>query len=163
MTRKHLVAYGKREWHVNSLSRGLRKWISAARQKETNPSINPAPSTVESPGNMQLQKLLAKEEQRLEQEQKRAAIERRRKQQQERFQLQHELNHPLRQHHTQQKTMTLKGILGAPSGSRYLGHPASVAWHLLFFVTQALRDVLNIRFCTKKQSIFKLTNLYCYL
>lgn len=80
---------------------------------------------MESPGNVQLQKLLAKEEQRLEQEQKRAAIERRRKQQQERFQLQHELNHPLRQHHTQQKTMTLKGILVAPSGS----------------ILQALRDI----------------------
>ena len=78
-----------------------------AKQKESNPT--PAPSTVESPGNVQLQKLLAKEEQRLEQEQKRAAIERRRKQQQERFQQQHELNHPLRQHHTQQKTRTIKG------------------------------------------------------
>ena len=64
---------------------------------------------MESPGNVQLQKLLAKEEQRLEQEQRRAAIERRRKQQQERFQQQHELNHPLRQHHTQQKTRTIKG------------------------------------------------------
>ncbi|KAL9986874.1 hypothetical protein ACROYT_G001083 [Oculina patagonica] len=86
--------------------KGLRKWISVARQKENNPT--PAPSTVESPGNVQLQKLLAKEEQRLEQEQKRAALERRRKQQQERFQLQHELNHPLRQHHTPQRPRTLK-------------------------------------------------------
>ena len=41
-----------------------------ARQKEANPT--PTPNTVESPGNLQLQKLLAKEEQRLEQEQKRA-------------------------------------------------------------------------------------------
>ena len=76
-------------------SRGLKKWISVARQKQTNPI--PEPSAVELPGNKQLQKLLAKEEQRLEQEQKRAAIERRRKQQQDKFQLQHELNHPLRQ------------------------------------------------------------------
>ena len=94
-------------------SRGLRKWISAARQKETNPTPV-GPNTVESPGNAQLQKLLAKEEQRLEQEQKRAAIERRRKQQQERFQQQHELNHPLRHHHTQQKTRTLKGTCRSP-------------------------------------------------
>jgi len=78
--------------------KGLRKWIAATKQRESNPI--PESSAVESPGNKQLQKLLAKEEQRLEQEQKRAAIERRRKQQQERFQLQHELNHPLRQHHT---------------------------------------------------------------
>ena len=116
------------DWDVNSFPRGLRKWISAARQKEANPT--PAPSAVESPGNLQLQKLLAKEEQRLEQEQKRAAIERRRKQQQERFQLQHELNHPLRQHHMQQKTRTLKGILTASCWSRDLGHHASVVWQL---------------------------------
>lgn len=64
---------------------------------------------MESTGNIQLQKLLAKEEQRLEQEQKRAAIERRRKQQQDRFQLQHELNHPLRQPHTQQRSKIIKG------------------------------------------------------
>lgn len=64
---------------------------------------------MESTGNKQLQKLLAKEEQRLEQEQKRAALERRRKQQQDRFQLQHELNHPLRQSHTQQRSKTFKG------------------------------------------------------
>ena len=64
---------------------------------------------MESPGNKQLQNLLAKEEQRLEQEQRRAAVERRRKQQQERFQLQHELNHPLRQHHAPQNTRILKG------------------------------------------------------
>jgi len=144
MTRKHLVAYGKRDWHFYSFSRGLRKWISAARQKETNLSINPAPSTVESPGNMQLQKLLAKEEQRLEQEQKRAAIERRRKQQQERFQLQHELNHPLRQHHTQQKTMTLKGILIAPSGS----------------ILQALRDISCI--ASLKRCVMLLLPCYYY-
>lgn len=75
--------------------KGLKKWISVARQQQTNPT--PEPSAVESPGNKQLQRLLAKEEQRLEQEQKRAAIERRRKQQQDKFQLQHELNHPLRQ------------------------------------------------------------------
>lgn len=56
---------------------------------------------MEPQANKQLNKLLAKEEQRLEQEQKRAAVERRRKQQQEQFQLQHELNHPLRQHHAQ--------------------------------------------------------------
>ena len=113
------------DWDVNPFSRGLRKWISAARQKETNPTS--APSSVESPGNIQLQKLLAKEEQRLEQEQKRAAIERRRKQQQERFQLQHELNHPLRQHHMQQKTRTLKGIVITSSLSRYFGHRAIAA------------------------------------
>ena len=109
-TRKHFTTYGRRlnDSDVDSLFRGLRKWISAARQKGTNST--PTPSTVESPGNVQLQKLLAKEEQRLEQEQKRAAIERRRKQHQERFQLQHELNHPLRQHHMQQKTRTLQGI-----------------------------------------------------
>ena len=76
-------------------SRGLKKWILEARQQQTNPT--PEPSAVESPGNKQLQRLLAKEEQRLGQEQKRAAIERRRKQQQDKFQLQHELNHPLRQ------------------------------------------------------------------
>ena len=64
---------------------------------------------MESTGNKQLQKLLAKEEQRLEQEQKRAALERRRKQQQDRFQLQHELNHPLRQSHTQQRSKIFKG------------------------------------------------------
>ena len=60
--------------------------------------------------NAQLQNLLAKEEQRLEQEQKRAAVERRRKQQQEKFQLQHDLNHPLRYHHMQQRGSTPKGI-----------------------------------------------------
>ena len=119
------------DWHVNSFPRGLRKWISVARQKEANPT--PVPSTVESPGNIQLQKLLAKEEQRLEQEQKRAAIERRRKQQQERFQLQHELNHPLRQHHMQQKTRTLKGILTASSWSRDFGHHASVLMCFLIY------------------------------
>lgn len=64
---------------------------------------------MESTGNKQLQKLLAKEEQRLEQEQKRAALERRRKQQQDQFQLQHELNHPLRQSHTQQRSKIFKG------------------------------------------------------
>lgn len=92
---------------IVSIIRGLRKWISATRQRETNPT--PEPSVMETSGNKQLQKLLAKEEQRLEQEQKRAAIERRRKQQQEQFQLQHELNHPLRQHHAPQKTKTTKG------------------------------------------------------
>ena len=70
---------------------------------------------MESPGNKQLQKLLAKEEQRLEQEQKRAAIEKRRKQQQERFQLQHELNHPLRQHHTPPGAKIMRGWLISPS------------------------------------------------
>ena len=83
-----------------------------ARQQETHPI--PETSTIESPGNKQLQKLLAKEEQRLEQEQKRASVERRRKQQQERFQMQHELNHPLRQHHTQQKEKIPKGGLLRP-------------------------------------------------
>ena len=97
--------------HVNNtcllLCRGLRKWISTARHRENNHS--PEPSLVESSGSKQLKKLLAKEEQRLEQEQKRAAIERRRKQQQEQFQLQHELNHPLRQHHAPQSTKLVKG------------------------------------------------------
>ncbi|XP_068694461.1 m7GpppN-mRNA hydrolase-like [Montipora foliosa] len=87
--------------------KGLRKWISTARHRENNHS--PEPSLVESSGSKQLKKLLAKEEQRIEQEQKRAAIERRRKQQQEQFQLQHELNHPLRQHHTPQSTKLVKG------------------------------------------------------
>lgn len=86
--------------------KGLRKWISAAKQRETNPT--PEPSLMEPLGNKQLQKLLAKEEHRLEQEQRRAAVERRRKQQQERFQLQHELNHPLRQHYAPQNTKILK-------------------------------------------------------
>lgn len=87
-------------WHdpCVSLRRNLKKWISAARQREIR---SPEPRLVEPQGDKQLKKLLAKEEQRLEQEQKRAAVERRRKQQQEQFQLQHELNHPLRQHHAQ--------------------------------------------------------------
>lgn len=96
-------------YDLNVLVRGLRKWISAAKQRETNPT--PEPSLMEPLGNKQLQKLLAKEEHRLEQEQRRAAVERRRKQQQERFQLQHELNHPLRQHYAPQNTKILKGEL----------------------------------------------------
>lgn len=110
---------------VNFFHRNLRKWISTARQKEANPT--PAPSAVESPGNVQLQKLLAKEEQRLDQEQKRAAVERRRKQQQERFQLQHDLNHPLRYHHIQQRANALKGTAYSPLEPLYLGHRAYVA------------------------------------
>lgn len=86
--------------------KNLRKWI-ATRKKEAN-KPNPEPVALESPGNAQLQKLLAKEDQRLEQEQKRAAVERRRKQQQERFQQQHDLNHPLRYHHVQQRGNTMK-------------------------------------------------------
>nr|XP_058956380.1 m7GpppN-mRNA hydrolase-like [Pocillopora verrucosa] len=86
--------------------KNLRKWISA-RLKEAN-KPNPEPVASETSRNAQLQNLLAKEEQRLEQEQKRAAVERRRKQQQEKFQLQHDLNHPLRYHHMQQRGSTPK-------------------------------------------------------
>ena len=94
-------------WHdpCVSLPRNLKKWISAARQREVHP---PEPRSMEPQGSKQLNKLLAKEEHRLEQEQKRASVERRRKQQQEQFQLQHELNHPLRQHHPQ-NAKTLRG------------------------------------------------------
>ena len=81
--------------------------INGPTSAENNRSAEP--SLVESSGNKQLKKLLAKEEQRLEQEQKRGAIARRRKQQQEQFQLQHELNHPLRQHHAPQSTKLVEG------------------------------------------------------
>lgn len=101
--------------------KGLKKWISATRQQQTNPSSEP--NTMESTGNKQLQKLLAKEEQRLEQEQKRAALERRRKQQQDRFQLQHELNHPLRQSHTQQRSKIFKDYQSLKEAE--LGHRVS--------------------------------------
>ena len=50
----------------------------------------------------QLEKLLEKENFRLEQDKKQAALERQRKLQQERFTLQHELGHPLRHHHQAQ-------------------------------------------------------------
>ncbi|KAK2559283.1 m7GpppN-mRNA hydrolase [Acropora cervicornis] len=98
VTRENLRLNPSAFFMVIPFVKNLKKWISAARQPEVHP---PESRSMEPQGNKQLNKLLAKEEQRLEQEQKRASVERRRKQQQEQFQLQHELNHPLRQHHAQ--------------------------------------------------------------
>ncbi|XP_032220585.1 m7GpppN-mRNA hydrolase [Nematostella vectensis] len=78
--------------------KGLRRWISKqgkfGRSEKHSEAVE-----MSSPAEQQLQKLLEKEEARLEQDRKKAALEKRRKQQQEKFQLQHQLNHPLRQHH----------------------------------------------------------------
>lgn len=86
-------------------------------------------------GKKQLNKLLAKEEQRLEQEQKRASVERRRKQQQEQFQLQHELNHPLRQHHPQ----NAKTLRGEFRFSHLFSLVEFNAFHCVFYSNKRLR------------------------
>jgi hypothetical protein len=95
-------------------------FIQRDLRRRLSPNKTPRPSSqnsmanreeTDSPIKLQLQKLVDKEEARLESERKQAAAERRRKAQQEKFLAQHALSHPLRDHHQreQERLRTARG------------------------------------------------------
>ncbi|XP_031574113.1 m7GpppN-mRNA hydrolase-like [Actinia tenebrosa] len=101
-------------------------FVKDLRRRLTNKTPRPSSQNsisnreeFDSPIRIQLQKLVDKEDARIESERKQAAAERRRKAQQEKFLAQHAMSHPLRDHHQrEQEGLRTARDYQSPTGER---------------------------------------------